>query len=71
MRTGAAVSLVPSTRPTGRDVILTPRGVAEWLKVSERQVARLGIPSVRCGARKCRRYTERAVQQWIDAQVAQ
>ena len=69
MRTGAAVSLVPSSRATGRDVLLTPREVAAWLKCSERQVARLGIACVRLGTRKLTRYPERSVQSWLDEQV--
>lgn len=64
-----AVSLVPSTRATGRDVLLTPAEVGAWLKCSPRQVARLGIACVRLGTRKLTRYPEGYVQSWIDAQL--
>lgn len=63
----ARVSLVPRT--TGRDVILTPAEVADWLKCSPRQVLRLPIPRLMAGKKKLARFTERSVQSWIDAQL--
>ena len=49
--------------------LLTPRQLAAWLQVSERQVERLeGIPWVRMGKRG-RRALVRSVLAWLETQA--
>ena len=48
------------------DAILTAREVAAWLKITPRQVQRLGIPCVDLG-RKTKRYLAKDVLAWLEA----
>ena len=57
---GAATSRLPP------ETLLTAADVGEWLKVTPRQVQRLGIPWIDLG-RKTRRYLATDVVQWLDA----
>ena len=49
--------------------IMTREEVAKWLKVKPRQVERLGIPALELG-RKTKRYLEKDVLAWLEAQRA-
>jgi len=48
------------------DAILTAREVAAWLKITPRQVQRLGIPCIDLG-RKTKRYLARDVSEYLEA----
>ena len=49
------------------DSILTRAEVASWLKVTPRQVDRLGVPACRLG-RKTVRYLRADVVDWLESQ---
>lgn len=53
--------------PPAPDAILTAADVAAWLKITPRQVQRLGVPCVRLGPRTPR-YLARDVLAWLEAQ---
>jgi hypothetical protein len=55
------------TLPPAPDAILTAAEVAAWLKITPRQVQRVGIPCVRVGVRTPR-YLGRDVLAWLEAQ---
>lgn len=51
--------------------VLTPRQLAAWLQVSERQLDRLeGMPCVYVGGARSKRYVVRDVLEWLHAQAA-
>jgi len=52
------------------DTLLTATDIGEWLKVSPRQVQRLGIPWIDLG-RKTRRYQVRDVLAWLETRRRQ
>lgn len=56
-----------ATLPPGPDAILTAADVAAWLKITPRQVQRVGIPCVRVGPRT-RRYLGSDVLAWLETQ---
>ena len=60
------VAIGPTLRPEP-DAILTAAEVAAWLKITPRQVQRVGIPCVRVGVRTPR-YLGRDVLAWLEAQ---
>ena len=61
-----AVLPVPSlTLPPAPDTILTRDEVAAWLKVSPRQVERLGVPYFDLSP-KTKRYLARDVLEWLE-----
>lgn len=53
--------------PPAPDAILTASEVAAWLKITPRQVQRMGVPCVRLGPRTPR-YRGRDVLAWLEAQ---
>ena len=53
--------------PPAPDAVLTAADVAAWLKITPRQVQRLGVPCVRLGPRTPR-YLARDVLAWLEAQ---
>jgi hypothetical protein len=53
--------------PAAPDAILTAADVAAWLKITPRQVQRLGVPCFRLGPRTSR-YLARDVLAWLEAQ---
>ncbi len=60
----------PDTAPLAYppNAVLTTAQVADWLNVEPRQVARLGVPSMKFG-HKTVRYRARDVQAWLDKQA--
>jgi hypothetical protein len=58
---------VAGTLPPAPDAILTAAEVAAWLKITPRQVQRVGIPCVRLGPRTPR-YLGRDVLAWLETQ---
>lgn len=46
------------------DTVMTPREVADWLKVKPRQIERLGVPCLPLG-RKTVRYLKADVLAWL------
>ena len=58
----------PQWLPGSQDV-LTPEECASWLKVSRRQLQRVGIPHIRVSHR-VRRYRKPDVLRWLDSQVS-
>jgi len=58
---------VADTLPPAPDAILTAAEVAAWLKITPRQVQRVGIPCVRIGPRTPR-YLGRDVLAWLETQ---
>lgn len=64
MSRGAPVTV---SLPPAPDAILTAADVAAWLKITPRQVQRLGVPCVRLGPRTPR-YLARDVLAWLEAQ---
>lgn len=52
--------------PPSPDTILTGREVAGWLKITPRQVQRLGIPCLDLG-RKTKRYLAKDVSDYLGA----
>src|SRR6266566_2588217 len=58
---------VAGTLPPDADAILTAAEVAAWLKITPRQVQRVGIPCVRLGLRTPR-YLGRDVLAWLETQ---
>src|SRR3989442_14555127 len=69
MTLGPRSRAVPVTvgLPPAPDAILTAADVAAWLKITPRQVQRLGIPCVRVGPRTPR-YLGRDVLAWLESQ---
>src|SRR3989442_2964145 len=69
MTLGPRSRAVPVTvgLPPAPDAILTAADVAAWLKITPRQVQRLGVPCVRLGPRTSR-YFARDVLTWLEAQ---
>jgi len=47
------------------DALLTASDVGKWLKVSSRQVQRLGVPWIDLG-RKSRRYQVKDILAWLE-----
>src|SRR6266699_3307175 len=64
MSSGVAIG---PTLPPAPDAILTAAEVAAWLKITPRQVQRIGIPCVRVGVRTPR-YLGRDVLAWLETQ---
>ena len=58
---------VAGTLPPSPDAILTAAEVAAWLKITPRQVQRVGIPCLRLGPRTPR-YLGRDVLAWLETQ---
>jgi hypothetical protein len=56
-----------ATLPPDPDAILTAAEVAAWLKITPRQVQRVGIPCVRVGLRTPR-YLGRDLLAWLETQ---
>jgi len=52
--------------PPAADSILTAREVAAWLKITPRQVQRLGVPCIDLG-RKTKRYLVKDVSAYLEA----
>jgi hypothetical protein len=48
------------------DAILTAQEVAAWLKITPRQVQRLGVPCIDLG-RKTKRYLAKDVSEYLEA----
>jgi len=47
------------------DAVLTAREVAAWLKITPRQVQRLGVPCIDLG-RKTKRYLAKDVSEYLE-----
>ena len=58
---------VATSQPPSPDAFLTGAEVAAWLKITPRQVQRMGIPCVRLGPRTPR-YLGRDVLAWLETQ---
>ncbi len=67
MKGGTALALTPGDGAPS--ALLTPDDVAHWLGVSPRTVARLPLPCIQLGKRKCRRYRRADVERWLADRV--
>ena len=67
MTLGPRSRAVPVTvgLPPAPDAILTAADVAAWLKITPRQVQRLGVPCIDLG-RKTKRYLAKDVSEYLE-----